>query len=182
MRLAFAASLLAVTLAAPRGEAAPPSWLAQHGLLEGSIDAGWRVAFGNDARNPGFSAVTLGGELLVGLSVGAGFGVLVGGHGRVGSTDGGSYDELAGSLGAVLQVAERVRLLLGGDVGRAWLDMPARSSLFAGGWLASTIDVLSLGRGALQLCIRLDLVNFIDNIPALPLVSVSFGGGIGARY
>ncbi len=151
-------------------------------IIELTAGPSWRVAFGQDARAPGFDAVTGGADLATGIEIGNTVGVLAGGRIRAGRASGESYLEASGDLAAQLRVGDRLRLRLGVNAGRAWLA--DGNSPLVGGFAAFAIDLFSFARGRLAatLVIRLDGDAFTAADPRFPDGSIALCGSLGGRY
>src|SRR6185369_5127529 len=97
----FAIVLLlgATASAAERGH-----WLRDHFTGEWLVGAaGWRTSIGVDTHAPGFDEPGGGGELVLGLEVGSGFGIVASGRALAGP---GYLEGLAG-LGLQLHISDR---------------------------------------------------------------------------
>jgi hypothetical protein len=142
---------------------------------------GWRAAFSNGDRAPGFEALTGGAEALAGLDLGV-VGVVVGGRFRGGAAGGARYLEAAGDFALQLFLGERVRARIGFDAG--WASLPDGSSPLVGGFAALSFDVFafSAGRAALALSVRFDADGFLTDAESFPRSSLALGIGAGFRY
>jgi hypothetical protein len=179
MRLALAI-VLAATGTAHAGPAA--HWVRDHALVEWTVGtAGWRSGIDPDSRQPGFDAVGGGGELLAGLEIGSGVGLIASGRVLAATRGGDLYVEGLGGLGLHLRVNERVRLRFGAAGGRATLRDDA--GVLVGGFAATSIDVVSFGgRLALALAARLDIDGLVGKSTLLPDSSLALALGLGIRY
>ncbi|HZU84294.1 MAG TPA: hypothetical protein VE987_15295, partial [Polyangiaceae bacterium] len=114
---------------------------------EATIGPGWRVAFGQTDRAPGFEALTGGVEALAGVGFGA-VGVVGGARFRGGSSNGAAYLELDGELALQIYLGERARARVGAEAGWAHLDgSPAVDAPLVGGFAALSLDLLSFAAG-----------------------------------
>lgn len=151
---------------------------------------GWRVSFGQDARAPGFEAVTGGADVLQGLEVNHAVAIVIGARIRSGTVGRGpavasdSYLELAGDLGAQFRLGERARVRAGLDAGRAWLDGTRLGATLVGGWIALGLDLFAFARGraATALTVRFDVGGFPDGNERFPGATIALCGGLGGRY
>lgn len=162
---------------------AQTAWLRDRLGFEWVVGAGgWRAAVGQDLRAPGFDALAGGGELVLGLDVGAGLAVVADGRVLAGRADGQAlYLEGLGGVALQLRLG-RARLRAGPAAGQLWLG-PARSTLI-GGFLGASIDLFPLGAGRLStaLTARLDVDVDTGRAPVVPDTSVGFSLGLGVRY
>lgn len=131
--------------------AAEPSrrpFLVDRGSIELVLgEGGWRSGLSTEEINPGFSVLGGGSELLLGLDVVPGFGVIVDGKVLAGRRRGGTYLEGLGGIGLQLRVSDWVRLRAGAAAGRARLDrggQPTDSATLVGGFFAASIDLFRL--------------------------------------
>lgn len=180
-------ALLVLGLLPRTARAAPANWFRSHAFFEITAGPAWRVAINQDERTPGFQAITVGGELLFGLDLGAGFGIVGVGRGRWGRAAGHDYVESTGSLGAQLRLGERARIRLGADAGEAWLlgvgPGVNQTAALIGGWLQASLDMLTFGgRGALCFSFRLDVGGVVDGAPNFPSSSLGLAAGVGGIY
>jgi hypothetical protein len=170
--LAFA--LVLVAGSAQAGPLAP--------VLEVTAGPGWRVALGEDARAPGFEAVTGGVDLLAGIEILQTLGIVIGARVRSGLSDGNGYLEVAGDFGLQLRLGDRVRARLGFDGGRAWITGGNDSPLF-GGFAALGFDLFASPRGvAATLIVRLDGGGFTADNDRFPEWTMALCAGVGGRY
>jgi hypothetical protein len=174
----------AVVGSGPGAGAATGAWLRERINLEWVTGAGgWRCSLGTDVRAPGFDAFAGGGEILVGLDVGFGLGLVASGRVLAGAVSGETtYLEGLGSVGLQLRVGSRVRLRAGAAAGQArW---HGDSAVLVGGFLAGSIDLFALGNGRLStaLTVRLDIDDDIGASTYLPDESLAFAVGLGFRY
>jgi hypothetical protein len=182
-RLWGAVVLVALVSAASPAHAQAAAWLRERINTEWIVAAGgWRTAVGNDVRAPGFDAVAGGGELLLGLEVGAGLALIGDGRVLVGEAGGQTtYFEALGSVALQLRLG-RVRLRAGPAAG----DVRWRtdSAVLAGGFLAGSIDLFPLGAGRLSttVSVRLDFDADIGARTLLPDDSLALALGLGLRY
>jgi hypothetical protein len=173
--------LCAVLLLSGAAHAEPSGhWFRDHALAEWMVGTGgWRTAIGVDTRAPGFDALSGGSEILLGVEIGAGVGVVT--SGRV--TAGSGYLEGLASLGVQLRVNDWVRLRAGAAAGQLTLDKQAAPLI--GGFLAASIDLFALGGGRLAtaLCLRFDVDGLVaDSATTLPDSSIALAIGLGLRY
>jgi hypothetical protein len=177
--LAALVLLTGLAQAEPRGA----RWMRDHTTFEWVAGtAAWRTALGGTPRQPGFEAVTGGGELLLGLDLYQGFGLFLSGRFVGGVEAGLRYLEGLGGLGLQLRVNDLVRLRAGAAAGQAL--MPDDVAVLVGGFLAASIDLFQLGNGrvAFALSLRLDIDAMIGAMRTLPDASLALGLGIGLRY
>lgn len=177
------AALLALSLA-PSIAQAQAAWLRDRLDVEWVVAAGgWRSAMAAiDVRAPGFDALTGGGELVLGLDVGAGLAVV--GDGRVLAGEAGgahTFFEGVGGVAVQLRLA-RVRLRAGPAAGVAKLR--GEQATLLGGFLAASVDVFQLGAGRLSstVSLRLDLDDDLGAGTYLPDASAALALGLGVRY
>src|SRR5687767_10184688 len=105
-------ALAVALLIAPQAfcDARSSRWVRERGTLEWVIGAGsWRTSLGNDPRVPGFDAIVGGGEILLGLDVYSGLGIIIDGRFLGGVERGVRYLEGLGGLGLQLRVNDWVR-------------------------------------------------------------------------
>jgi hypothetical protein len=178
--LALALALMPATAQASPGAA----WLRERINLEWVAGSGgWRSSLGPDVRAPGFDAFAGGGEVLVGLDIGLGLGIVFSGRVLAGAVSGvTTYVEGLGSAGVQLRVGNRVRVRAGAAAGQARFrgDM----ATMVGGFLAGSIDLFPLGGGRLSttLTLRLDLDGDVGAQTYLPDQSLALALGLGFRY
>ncbi|HEX6838736.1 MAG TPA: hypothetical protein VF334_19295, partial [Polyangia bacterium] len=142
-----------------------------------------RSAMGaSDARSPGFDALAGGGELVLGLDVGAGLAVV--GDGRVLAGEaGGPHTFFEGLGGLALQLRlGRVRLRAGPAAGVA--KYRGDEATLVGGFVGVSIDVFPLGPGRLSttVSLRLDMDGDAGAATFLPDASAALALGLGVRY
>jgi hypothetical protein len=179
--LALAVALLIASSAS--GDARSSRWVRERGTLEWVIGAGsWRTSLGADPRVPGFDAIVGGGEILLGLDVYSGLGIIIDGRFLGGVERGARYLEGLGGLGLQLRVNDWVRLRAGAAAGQAL--MPEDTAVLVGGFLACSIDLFALGptRAAFTLSVRLDIDAMIGAAKTLPDQSLALALGLGLRY
>jgi hypothetical protein len=176
---------LLLVLPTATAQAAPgAAWLRERINLEWVVGSGaWRSSLGNDVRAPGFDAFAGGGEVLVGLDIGLGLGLVLTGRmlaGAVSSVT--TYLEGLGGAGVQLRVGNRVRVRGGVAAGQA--RFRGDSATLVGGFLAGSIDLFALGGGRLStaLTVRLDLDADIGAQTYLPDQSLALAVGLGFRY
>ncbi|HEX8951564.1 MAG TPA: hypothetical protein VF945_06945, partial [Polyangia bacterium] len=132
--------------------------------------------------SPGFDALAGGGELVLGLDVGAGLAVV--GDARVLAGEAGgahTFFEGIGSLALQLRLG-RARLRGGPSAGQAkWRGDQAT---LVGGFVAASIDVFALGPGRLSttVSVRFDLDADLGATTFLPDASAALALGLGVRY
>jgi hypothetical protein len=143
---------------------------------------GWRVALGLDDRRPGFDHLTAGGELLLGLDVVPGVGVVTSGRVLAGGSHDAPYMEGLAALGAQVRVNEIVRIRTGPAAGQ--LRVGTTRAPLIGGFLAASVDLFRLGSGrlALALSLRLDVDAVLSDDASVPNQSLALALGIGLRY
>jgi hypothetical protein len=184
-RLLGAALVVAVVSVATPAHAQTQAgaWLRERLNTEWVVaSGGWRTAVGNDVRAPGFDAVAGGGEILLGLEVGAGLAVMGDGRVLVGEAGGQTtYFEGLGSVALQLRLG-RVRLRAGPAAGD--IRWKTDSALLAGGFLAGSVDLFPLGPGRLSttVSVRLDFDADIGARTLLPDDSLALALGLGVRY
>jgi hypothetical protein len=181
-RLALAIALAIAFVPVPaRAQAA---WLRERIDAEWVVGVGgWRVSLGDDQRAPGFDAIAGGGELVVGLDIGAGLGVV--GSGRVlAGKAGDSASTYFEALGGVALQARlgRARVRVGPSAGL--VSWSGDTATLLGGFVAGSIDLFSLGGGRLSTTIdlRMDLDFDLGAKSALPDESLALALGLGLRY
>ncbi len=180
MKLGVVAALL---LWGSLAQAQRAAWLRERLDVEWVVGAGgWRGSIGNDARAPGFDAVAGGGEVVLGLDVGAGVAIV--GDARVlgGEAAGSSrtYFEAVASPAVQVRLA-RARLRAGPAVGEIlWRD---EAAVLVGGFLAASIDLFPLGgRLSTTVSLRLDADADVGAKTFLPDSSLALAVGLGFRY
>jgi hypothetical protein len=184
-RLLLALLLLVTLLPAATAGAAPgAAFLRERINLEWVAGAGgWRSSLGTDVRAPGFDAFAGGGELLVGLDIGSGLGLVLSGRILAGAVSGATtYLEGLGGAGLQLRLGSRARIRAGAAAGQARFRGDAAA--LVGGFLAGSIDLFALGGGRLStaLTVRLDIDGDIGAQTYLPDQSLAFAVGLGFRY
>jgi hypothetical protein len=178
--------LLALALLVPAPARAAPggAWLRERINLEWVAGAGaWRSSLGTDVRAPGFDAFAGGGELLVGLDIGLGLGLVLTGRVLAGAVSNvTTYLEGLGGVGVQLRLGNRVRIRAGAAAGQARWHGDAAT--LVGGFLAGSIDLFALGGGRLStaLTVRLDIDADVGAQTYLPDQSLAFAVGLGFRY
>jgi hypothetical protein len=177
--------IVSIAMHSSTASAAPAAaWLRERVNLEWVTGAGgWRSSLGTDVRAPGFDAFMGGGEMLVGLDMSPGLGIVLTGRvlaGAVGGTT--TYLEGLGGVGFQVRVGSRVRVRIGGAAGQA--RFRGDYATLVGGFLAGSIDLFALGNGRLStaLTVRLDVDGDIGAQVYLPDESVAFAVGLGFRY
>jgi hypothetical protein len=161
------------------------AWLRERIDVEWVVGTGgWRAAMGaGDTRSPGFDALAGGGEIVLGLDVGAGLAVV--GDGRVlagrAGTAGQTYFEALGSLALQLRLG-RARLRAGPAAGQA--QWRGDRATLVGAMLGASIDLFALGGGRLSttILVRLDIDADLGASTYLPDSSVALALGVGVRY
>ena len=179
------ALMVAMLLLVPSLARAQAAWLRDRLDVEWVVAAGgWRSAMGSntDERAPGFDALAGGGELVLGLDVGAGLAVV--GDGRVLAGEAGgphTFFEGLGSLALQLRLG-RVRLRAGPAAGQA--KYRGETATLVGGFVGTSIDVFPLGAGRLSttVSLRLDFDGDLGAVTFLPDASVALALGLGVRY
>jgi hypothetical protein len=164
-------------------------WLRERGSFEWLIGTGgWRTSLGLDPKVPGFDALAGGGEVLLGLDIGSGVGIIASGRVLAGKQGGEVYIEGLAGLGIQVRVSETVRLRAGPAAGQAYL--PRDRAVLVGGFLVASIDLFALGSGrlALALSARLDIDAMLaqgrspTERAVLPEQSLALAVGLGIRY
>ncbi len=179
LALVAAIALSSVASADTRGS----RWIRERGTLEWVTGAAsWRTSLGTDPRVPGFEAVVGGGEILIGLDLYSGLGLILTGRFLGGVERGARYLEGLGGLGLQLRVNDWVRLRAGAAAGQAL--MPDDTAVLVGGFLAASIDLFSLGSGrvAFTLSLRLDIDAMLGATTSLPDQTLALALGLGLRY
>lgn len=162
---------------------AQAAWLRDRLDVEWVVGTGgWRTAAGQDLRAPGFDALAGGGEIVLGLDVGAGLAVVGDGRVLAGEADGSQvYFEGLGGLALQLRLG-RARLRAGPAAGQ--MRWRGDASTLIGGFVGASIDLFPLGAGRLSttISIRMDLDGDTGTLAVLPDTSVAFALGVGVRY
>lgn len=149
--------------------------------------AAWRTGVSSDRANPGFSILGGGSELLLGLDVVPGIGIIASGRVLASPRLGGVYVEGLASLGAQIRVSDRVRIRGGVSAGRARLDrdgQPTDYVTLIGGFLAASLDMFRFARdrAATELALRLDADGHLDPGTTFPHESISLSLAAGIRF
>jgi hypothetical protein len=188
-RLLALAIALAI-VAAPGLARAQAAWLRERIDVEWVVGVGgWRASLGDDLRAPGFDALAGGGELVLGLDIGAGLGVVASGRVLAGSAGRGSSN--VGSSGTYLEALGGIALQA--RLGRARLRAGPAAGLVTwsgdratllGGFVAGSIDLFALGGGRLSTTVdlRLDIDVDLGAKTVLPDQSLALALGLGLRY
>jgi hypothetical protein len=178
-------ALLPALLLPATAHAAPgAAWLRERINLEWVAGAGgWRSSLGTDVRAPGFDAFAGGGELLVGLDIGLGLGIVLTGRVLAGAVSNvTTYLEGLGGVALQLRLGARARIRAGAVAGQARWRGDAATLI--GGFLAGSIDLFALGGGRLStaLTVRLDIDADVGAQTYLPDQSLALAVGLGFRY
>ena len=185
------AIVLSALLWAPAARAVEPSkrpFLVDRGSVELVLaEGGWRSGLSTEEVNPGFSVLGGGSELVLGLDVIPGFGVVVDGKVLAGRRRGGTYLEGLGGIGLQLRVSDSVRLRAGAAAGRARLDrsgQPTDSATLVGGFFAASIDLFRLlrDRAATIISFRVDADGHLDAGQTFSRESLAVTLGLGLRF
>jgi len=149
--------------------------------------AGWRSGILPDGVNPGFSVLGGGAELILGIDIVPGVGIIADGRVLAGSRLSGVYVEGTAGIGAQLRVSDAVRLRLGADAGQARLTRKAQANDYAviiGGFFAASVDLVHLGRGraAVEAMLRIDVDGHAEVGTTFPRQSLSISTGLGFRF
>jgi len=161
-------------------------------LDRGSVElliaqGGWRSGLSPDELNPGFSVLGGGGEVVLGLDVVPGIGIIVSGKVLAGPRLDGVYVEGLGGLGAQLRLSDWVRVRLGIAAGQARLDrdgLATDRAVLLGGFLAASVDLFRLAhdRAAVEIALRLDVDGHLDAGRTFPRESLSLALALGVRF
>jgi hypothetical protein len=148
---------------------------------------GWRTGMSSSERNPGFSLLGGGSELVLGIDFVPGVGIIA--SGRVLAAPGldGVYVEGLAGLGIQLRLSDWVRLRAGIAGGQARLDRDAAATDYAillGGFLVTSVDLFRLtrGRGATEAMLRLDIDGHLLAGDTFPRQSLALSAGAGFRF
>lgn len=149
--------------------------------------AGWRTGILPDGVNPGFSVLGGGSELILGVDVVPGVGIIADGRVLAGPRLGGVYVEGTAGIGAQLRVSDAVRLRVGADAGQARLTRKGQPNdyvVIIGGFFAASVDLVHLGRGraAVEAMLRIDADGHADVGVTFPRQSLSISTGLGFRF
>ena len=187
-----ATALTLLALVATRAVAAGPEarrpFLVDRGSVEVVIaSGGWRSGFSTEESNPGFSLLGGGGELVVGLDVVPGIGLVACGRVLAAPRLGGVYIEGLAGLGAQVRLSESVRLRVGIASGQARLDRdtkPPDLAVLLGGFVVASVDLFRLGRGraAAETTLRLDIDGHLAAGSTFPRESIALSLGAGFRF
>jgi hypothetical protein len=161
----------------------PANFLRERASIEWMVAVGgWRVALGLDDRRPGFDHLAAGGELLLGLDVVPGVGIVASGRVMAGGDHDAPYIEGLAGVGVQLRVNEIVRVRAGPAAGQ--LSLGSARATLVGGFLSGSVDLFRLGSGrlALALSLRLDVDAVLSHDPTLPEQSLALALGLGLRY
>jgi hypothetical protein len=184
MKHAPALAVALLLLLAPALARAQAAWLRERIDAEWVVGVGgWRTSLGDDLRAPGFDAIAGGGELVLGLDIGAGLGII--GSGRVLAGKAGdsttTYFEALGGVALQARLG-RARVRVGPAAGMVTWN--GDSATLVGGFLAGSIDLFALGGGRLSttLDLRMDLDFDVGARTTLPSQSMALALGLGLRY
>jgi hypothetical protein len=162
---------------------AQAAWLRERIDVEWVVGVGgWRASLGDDLRAPGFDALAGGGELVLGLDIGAGLGVVGSGRVLAGSAGGGgTYFEALGGVALQARLG-RARVRVGPAAGQA--NWRGDRATLLGGFVAASIDLFALGSGRLSTTVdlRLDIDVDVGARTVLPDQSLALALGLGLRY
>ena len=186
----LAAVLLLAGLGASPARAAERgrSYLLENGSFELVLAAGgWRSSISSDGANPGFSVLGGGGELVVGIDIVPGVGIIASGRVLAAPHLSGVYLEGLGGLGVQVRLSEWVRLRLGiasGLLRLAREGLATDSTILLGGFVAASVDLFHLGRGraAVETMLRLDVDGHLVTEGIFPAESLALSVGLGFRF
>ena len=186
---AVAAALIVLGSVA-RAVAAEPHrpFILDRGSIEVLLAQGaWRSGLSADEANPGFSVLGGGSELVLGLDVVPGIGIIVSGRVLATRRLEGVYLEGLASLGVQVRVTDWVRLRGGIAAGRVRLDrngIPTDYATLVGGFLAASVDLFRFARdrAATELALRFDADGHLDPGTTFPRESVSLSLAAGIRF
>lgn len=161
-------------------------------LDRGSVElliahGGWRSGLSPDEANPGFSVLGGGGELVLGIDVIPGIGIVASGRVLAGPRLGGAYIEGLGGLGLQVRLSDWVRLRVGIAAGQARQLREARAAdtaVLIGGWVAASVDLFRLvrERAAVEVVLRFDAGGHLDVGVTFPKESIALSLGFGFRF
>lgn len=190
MRLPRLIALSVVALASTAWASEPTRrpFLVDRGFVEVLVGQGaWRSGLSNEEVNPGFSVLGGGSELLLGLDMVPGLGVIVDGKVLAAPHRGGTYLEGMGAVGLQLRVSDWVRLRAGAAAGRARLARngePTDHANLVGGFFAVSIDLFRLlhDRAATVISLRVDADGHLDAGSTFSKESLALTLGAGIRF
>lgn len=187
-RLALAAVVLVSSAGAVDAAEPHRPFILDRGSVEVLVAQGaWRSGVSPDQQNPGFSVLGGGSELVLGLDVVPGIGIVASGRVLAAPRLGGVYLEGLASVGAQVRVSDRVRLRGGVTAGRARLDRQGQATDYAtlvGGFLAASVDMFRFARDrvATALALRFDADGHLDVGQTFSKESISLSLAAGIRF
>jgi hypothetical protein len=184
----IAALVLASLRASPARAADQRATFLERASLEWVLGfASWRSSILPNDVAPGFSVLGGGSELLLGIDLVAGVGLVADGRIFAGPRMSGVYVEGLAGVGPQLRVSDSVRLRVGAAGGQARLDrkgMATHYSPLVGGFFAASVDLVHLGRGrvAAVAMLRIDVDAQPGAEVGFPHESLSISTGLGFRF
>ncbi len=183
-------ALLAVGMGARAAHAAEAkrSYILDAGSIEVILAAGgWRCSISPDQASPGFSVLGGGGELVLGIDLIPGIGIVASGRVIAAPHLSGVFVEGLGGLGVQIRLSEWVRLRLGIASGVLRLDRDGFATdhaILLGGFVAASVDLFHLGRGraAVETMLRLDVDGHLLTEGVFPAESMALSIGLGLRF
>jgi hypothetical protein len=161
-------------------------------LDRGSVEiilgqAGWRTGVSPDEDNPGFRVLGGGSEVVLGLDIVPGIGIIVSGRVLAAPRLSGTYIEGLAGVGAQIRLSDWVRLRAGIASGQARLDRkgsPTDAAILIGGFIVASVDLFRLvrGRAAVEAMLRFDVDGHLLAGETFPRESVALSGGAGFRF
>jgi len=148
---------------------------------------GWRSGVSTEETNPGFSILGGGSEVVLGIDIVPGIGIIVSGRVLAAPHSSGVYVEGLAGVGAQIRVSEWVRIRAGVASGQARLDRsgkPVDTAVMLGGFVVASVDLFRLtrGRAATEAMIRFDVDGHLVAGTSFPRESVALSGGVGFRF
>jgi hypothetical protein len=187
LRAAAIACLSCATALAHAAEPRRP-YIIDRGSVEVVLGVGgWRSGMSSSDRNPGFSLLGGGSELVLGIDFVPGVGIVASGRVLAAPRLDGVYVEGLAGLGIQIRLSDWVRLRAGIAGGQARLDRDSRPTDYAillGGFLVASVDLFRLtrGRAATEAMLRLDIDGHLLAGETFPRQSLALSAGAGFRF
>lgn len=193
MRCLALASFTVAALIAASGDSARAAeprrpFIIDRGSVEIVLGVGaWRSGVSTEEANPGFSVLGGGSEIVLGIDIVPGIGLIASGRVVAAPHLSGTYVEGLAGLGAQIRVSEWVRIRAGVATGQARLDRAGKSvdsAVMLGGFVVASVDLFRLtrGRAATEAMIRFDVDGHLVAGTTFPRESVALSGGVGFRF